>query len=61
MGSTLGGAFGIAIMTSIYTGMIQNGYHLNTAAGISFVVGACLIICAICTSVFVLPTRKINS
>lgn len=61
MGSTLGGAFGIAIMTSIYTGMIQNGYHLNTAAGISFVVGACLIIGAICTSIFVLPTRKINS
>ncbi|ATH59204.1 MAG: MFS transporter [Staphylococcus sp.] len=60
MGSTLGGAFGIAIMTSIFTGIIESGQSVHSAAGIGFIVGTCLVLCGVLTSAIVIPTRKIN-
>lgn len=55
MGSTLGGAFGIAIITSIYTGLSVAGYSVHLAASVSFIVGTCLIGSAIVVSTLVLP------
>ncbi len=46
MGST-GGAFGIAIMTSIYTAIIQSGQSMEVAASIGFIVGTCLVVCGV--------------
>ncbi|MEX6273064.1 MFS transporter [Staphylococcus saprophyticus] len=60
MGSTLGGAFGIAIMTSIFTGVSQSGQTVDTAASIGFVVGTCLVIGGVCASALVIPTRKVR-
>lgn len=60
MGSTLGGAFGIAIMTSIFTGLSQSGQSVDTAAGIGFIVGSCLVIGGVCASALVIPTRKVE-
>lgn len=60
MGSTLGGAFGIAIMTSIFTGVSQSGQTVDTAASIGFVVGTCLVIGDVCASALVIPTRKVR-
>ncbi|PTE26304.1 MFS transporter [Staphylococcus equorum] len=61
MGSTLGGAFGIAIMTSIYTAIMQSGQSLHTAATAGFIVGACIVGCGVLASALIIPTRKINS
>ncbi len=60
MGSTLGGAFGIAIMTSIFTGIIQSGQNMHIAAGTGFIVGTCLVLCCVLTSAIVIPTRKVK-
>lgn len=60
MGSTLGGAFGIAIMTSMFTGVSQSGQTVDTAASIGFVVGTCLVIGGVCASALVIPTRKVR-
>ncbi|MFQ3783343.1 MFS transporter [Staphylococcus saprophyticus] len=60
MGSTLGGAFGIASMTSIFTGVSQSGQTVDTAASIGFVVGTCLVIGGVCASALVIPTRKVR-
>lgn len=60
MGSTLGGAFGIAIMMSIFTGVSQSGQTVDTAASIGFVVGTCLVIGDVCASALVIPTRKVR-
>lgn len=61
MGSTLGGAFGIAIMISIYTAIMQSGQSLHTAATAGFIVGACIVGCGVLASALIIPTRKINS
>lgn len=60
MGSTLGGAFGIAIMTSIFTGIIQSGQNMHIAAGVGFIVGTCLVLCGVLASAIVIPTRKVK-
>ncbi|MDV3052182.1 hypothetical protein NLV77_001117 [Staphylococcus ureilyticus] len=60
MGSTLGGAFGIAIMTSIFTGIIQSGHSIHIAAGVGFIMGTCLVLCGVLTSALVIPTRKVS-
>ena len=59
MGSTLGGAFGIAIMTS-FTGVMQGGYSVHVAAGVGFIVGSILIFGAVCASAIVIPTRSVK-
>lgn len=61
MGSTLGGAFGIAIMTSIYTAIIQSGQSMEVAASIGFIVGTCLVVCGVLASALIIPTRKIKT
>lgn len=61
MGSTLGGAFGIAIMTSIYTAVIQSGHSMEVAASIGFIVGTCLVVCGVLASALIIPTRKIKT
>lgn len=60
MGSTLGGAFGIAIMTSIFTGIIQSGHSIHIAAGVGFIMGTCLVLCGVLASALVIPTRKVS-
>lgn len=60
MGSTLGGAFGIAIMTSLFTGVMQGGYSVHVAAGVGFIVGSMLIFGAVCASAIVIPTRSVK-
>lgn len=60
MGSTLGGAFGIAIMTSIFTGIIQSGQSIHIAAGVGFIMGTCLVLCGVLASALVIPTRKVS-
>ncbi|WP_210142413.1 MFS transporter [Staphylococcus sp. GDY8P53P] len=60
MGSTLGGAFGIAIMTSIFTGIIQSGQSIHIAAGVGFIMGTCLVLCGVLASTLVIPTRKVR-
>lgn len=60
MGSTLGGAFGIAIMISIFTGIIQSGQNMHIAAGVGFIVGTCLVLCGVLASAIVIPTRKVK-
>ncbi|PHK48897.1 MFS transporter [Staphylococcus edaphicus] len=60
MGSTLGGAFGIAIMTSIFTGLTQSGQSVDAAASTGFIVGVCLVIGGVFTSACLIPTRKMK-
>lgn len=60
MGSTLGGAFGIAIMTSIFTGLIQSGQSIHIAAGVGFITGTCLVFCGVLASALVIPTGKMS-
>lgn len=60
MGSTLGGAFCIAIMTSIFTGIIQSGHSIHIAAGVGFIMGTCLVLCGVLASALVIPTRKVS-
>lgn len=60
MGSTLGGAFGIAIMTSLFTGVMQSGYSVHVAASVGFIVGSVLVFGAVCTSAIVIPTRSLK-
>lgn len=58
MGSTLGGAFGIAIITSIYTALSLNDYSIHLSASIAFLAGVVLIFSAALISLFVIPNSS---
>lgn len=60
MGSTLGGAFGIAIITSIYTALSLSGFSIHLAASIAFLAGVVLIFSAVLISAFVIPNSSKN-
>lgn len=60
MGSTLGGAFGIAIMTSIFTGVAQSGHSIGNAASIGFIAGAILVMCGVLASAIIIPKTNIK-
>ncbi|MCY1597699.1 MFS transporter [Staphylococcus pettenkoferi] len=58
MGSTLGGAFGIAIITSVYEGVLSSGKSVSQAASYGFLTGVLMVVIAIIVGGCLLPRKE---
>lgn len=59
MSSTLGAAFGIAILTTVYSSMVAN-HSPESAATTAFIVGAVVMLCAFVATFVTIPKGKMN-